>query len=124
MKKEKECSGCKTTKLISEFYAKTGRVNGHPLCKNCFNQYCMKRWKARKVEAISYKNNICLDCKITYPEFPSDVFEFHHLDPNEKDFEWTKLKLRSKEDINKELDKCVMLCANCHRVRHYKENLL
>lgn len=74
-----------------------------------------------KIDAIEFLGGSCSDCGIRFPEFPYPVFEFHHLDPTEKEMSWTKLRLRSKEHREKELSKCVLLCANCHRVRHYEE---
>jgi len=59
--------------------------------------------------------------KCGYNKCP-DVLEFHHLDESTKDFDWGKLRLRSKETILTELDKCTMLCANCHRETHYELN--
>lgn len=78
----------------------------------------MKRWVNKKIKAIQYKGSRCVDCDLHINNTHYSVFEFHHLDPTKKDYEWTKLRLRSQESINKELDKCVLLCANCHRIRH------
>jgi len=45
------------------------------------------------------------------------TLEFHHLDPNEKDYSY--LKTSFTDTLNSELDKCVLLCANCHREEHH-----
>lgn len=49
--------------------------------------------------------------------------EFHHTDPNEKEFTITKAVNNGlgREKILEEIDKCVVLCANCHRKEHYAE---
>jgi hypothetical protein len=114
----KICNTCHVEKSIDEFYSKPDRKNGASNCKDCFNAYCIERWKKIKINAIKYKGGECVDCKVPYPQYPAAVFEFHHLDPDEKDVNFTKLRLRSWEKITKELDKCVLLCANCHRIRH------
>lgn len=75
----------------------------------------MERWIQKKLEAIKYKGDKCLDCNQKYHY---SVYDFHHRDPKQKDFDWSKLRLRSIAAINKELDKCDLLCANCHRKRH------
>lgn len=90
--------------------------------KNALNEYCIQRWIQRKIEAIQYKGNECTDCKLHISNTHYAVFEFHHLNPNEKDYNWTKLRLKSIEAIYAELDKCVLLCANCHRIRHSSFN--
>ena len=69
----------------------------------------------KKQEAVAYEGGICVDCGHAYPRA---VFDVHHVDPATKDVNWTKLRLRSPERIRKELDKTVLLCANCHRMRH------
>ena len=46
------------------------------------------------------------------------AFDFHHTDPTTKDYDWNRLRLKSWEAIIGELAKCVLLCANCHRIRH------
>ncbi len=112
----KTCTKCKETKEFDAFYKKTSfRLNA--VCKKCCNKYSADRWKKRKLKAIEYKGGKCMSCG--YNKYP-DVLEFHHRDPSEKEFEWKKLRKRSWEAVLKELDKCDMLCANCHRERHYE----
>lgn len=73
------------------------------------------RWIERKVKAVAYKGGICVDCKQT---FHPKIYHFHHRDKSAKEFGWTKLRLRNWESILKELDKCDLLCPNCHAHRH------
>ncbi len=47
---------------------------------------------------------------------------FHHRNSNDKEFEWNKLKFKSFDIIKNELDKCDLLCYNCHSEHHYSEN--
>ena len=115
----KICTTCKQEKSKEDFYtSKTHSLGKMPYCKSCFNKICQKRWIDRKIKAIKYKNNQCEDCKLHISNSHYSVFEFHHLVPSQKDYDWSKLRLRSWESIINELDKCVLLCANCHRIRH------
>jgi len=47
--------------------------------------------------------------------------EFHHLDPNEKEFVIAKACQKSLKTIQAEIAKCIVICSNCHRKLHYKE---
>jgi len=116
----KNCSVCNELKPLSEYYTRSAR-NGNPYdrCKKCFNDYVSKRWISKKINSITHKGSKCLDCGISYPEEPYVIFEFHHRDPSKKDVDWSKLKLRTDDKIKKELDKCDLLCSNCHRKRHH-----
>ena len=114
----KICSACNLEKSVDDFYNQPDRKNGASKCKECFNSYCIDRWRKIKIKAIEYKGGECVDCNVPHPVYPAAVYEFHHLDPKEKDVSFGKLRLRSWENITKELDKCVLLCANCHRIRH------
>lgn len=118
----KKCPKCNIVKDLSEFYQTKSRPTGSGMCKKCFNEYCIQRWIQRKLEAINYKGNECEDCKLHINNTHYSVFEFHHLIPNEKDYDWTKLRLKSNKAIQEELDRCALLCANCHRVRHALSN--
>jgi len=73
------------------------------------------RWRKIKEKAISYKGGKCAHCG--YCNHPA-AFQFHHVDPKQKDVSWVKLRLRSWDKIIFELDKCVLLCANCHSIVH------
>lgn len=50
----------------------------------------------------------------------TQALEFHHINPDEKDFHFNKIVITKKSwsKICNELRKCVMLCANCHREIH------
>ena len=69
---------------------------------------------------VKYKGSECLHCKIKLTDTNSCIFDFHHRDPNEKDINVVKIKGRSWKRIVIELDKCDVLCANCHRLEHSK----
>jgi hypothetical protein len=112
----KTCTKCNETKDLDAFYKKTA-LRLKAVCKKCCNRYSADRWKKRKLKAIEYKGGKCISCG--YNKYP-DVLEFHHRDPSEKEFEWNKLRKRNWESVLKELDKCDMLCANCHRERHHE----
>ena len=108
----KTCGRCGEAKPRDAFYRKTA-TQYQSYCKSCFNAYCVERWRQRKIAAIEHLGGVCQDCG--YHEHPA-AMQFHHL--REKDVSWTKLRLRSWERIVEELDKCVLLCANCHAIRH------
>lgn len=75
------------------------------------------RWRKIKLKAIEYKGGSCVQCG--YDKHPS-ALQFHHNDPKEKDVTWNRLKLRNWDKITFELDKCSLLCANCHSIVHSK----
>lgn len=72
--------------------------------------------RKRKLWAISYLGGCCSKCK---QEFHPAVYEFHHTKPEEKDRDPSKMMTLSQERLKTELDKCILLCANCHRIEHH-----
>ncbi len=82
------------------------------------NGYRNKRFLAVKQKAVERLGNKCMECEQTYP---TCVYDFHHKDPKEKKYTVSKMLLNKWEDVVKELDKCILLCANCHRVIHHGE---
>lgn len=115
----KLCSSCKKEKEISNFYnQKNHKHNVMSMCKSCFNEYSIRRWINRKIDVINYYGGKCLDCNLKLTDSHYSVFEFHHKEKLDKEFNWTKLRLKSIDKIHAELNKCDLLCANCHRIRH------
>lgn len=119
-KDEKQCPRCKSTKKLSEFYFqsyKKGRNSRHgSWCKDCMSKQVIDRQQRYKQEAIQYKGGKCIMCGYkTY----QGALEFHHIDPTQKDFEISKFSKHTLSDESKkELDKCLLLCSNCHREEH------
>ncbi len=54
----------------------------------------------------------CMDCG--YCENPA-ALEFHHQYGRDKSIG----QYTSFQKAKREAEKCVVLCANCHRIRHY-----
>ena len=95
------------------------RSDGYYRCKKCSSESGNKRRKKLKASAVEYKGSVCFDCGLV-SEYLS-LFDFHHIDPTKKDFSLSvEGRSKSWDTVRKELDKCVMLCANCHRIRHEK----
>lgn len=74
--------------------------------------------RKRKEQAIEYLGGCCQKCQ---QKFHPAVYEFHHVEPLTKDRDPSKMLLLSWVKIQAELDKCVLLCANCHRLTHYED---
>lgn len=120
----KKCNKCNVEKELTEFYAqqqkgKEGQIWKYydSYCKPCRIQYTNDRSKEIKERAIEYLGGKCLDCGLI--DEPC-VYDFHHLDPTQKEIAFGSRGGKSFESLKHELDKCVLLCANCHRKRHYK----
>lgn len=66
--------------------------------------------------AVVYKGGRCQNCGY---DRCAEALEFHHIENSEKDFGISaRGYTRSWLKIRQELDKCVLLCANCHRELH------
>ena len=76
-----------------------------------------RRKKVRRM-AVEYKGGKCEMCGY---DRCVDALEFHHNDQSGKKFGISeKGYTRSWKMVKDELDKCVMICANCHRELHAK----
>jgi hypothetical protein len=93
------------------------RNNGKFCCNRCKNRYYVtKRRKDLKKALVQYKGGRCEKCG--YDKCIA-AMDFHHKDPKEKEFGLSQKGLtKSLEILKKEADKCLLLCANCHRETH------
>lgn len=81
-----------------------------------FKKAVDKRRKKIKTLAIAYKGGKCQFCGYNRCV---GALEFHHLDPKTKDFGLGQNGLtRSWERTRRELDKCILICSNCHKEIH------
>ena len=71
--------------------------------------------KRLKEKLVAYKGGKCEVCG--YDKCIT-ALEFHHLDPTEKEFGIGGKNVLSFEKCKKEVDKCILVCANCHRMIH------
>jgi predicted HNH restriction endonuclease len=75
-----------------------------------------KRRKKVRQMAVEYKGGKCQVCGY---DKCTKALEFHHIKGAEKDFGISdRGYTRSLKKIRDELDKCILLCANCHREVH------
>ena len=88
-------------------------------CKKCFRKHDIERVRLRKKKAIKYLGGKCSHCGYTgyYA-----AFEFHHKDPYDKEMTWADMKKTTWDKIVGELDKCTLLCNNCHVIVHCRLN--
>ncbi len=76
----------------------------------------MERYARHRKFLDSLKSDPCLDCG---ESFHPAVMNFHHI--GEKTIEVAKLVNHSPDVIRAEVAKCVLLCSNCHIMRHVIE---
>ena len=74
-------------------------------------------WRKRtKQKLVEYKGSCCQAPGCGYNKC-MDALTFHHLDPSQKDFQISG-KSWSYERLKGEVDKCALLCSNCHKEVH------
>lgn len=119
---KKTCSRCNLTKELEEYEYNKGL---HSICRTCRTKAELEKNRNLKKLFLDYKGSQCTQCGYNKC---NAALEFHHLDPNEKEFELggfnksSVLKTGLTKEVKEELDKCTVLCANCHREVHFKLN--
>lgn len=112
----KKCIECGEKIVLGEFYE---TIKGHKkyrrICKKCTSEKENEHYKILKLRAIEYKGGKCCSCG--YNKY-FGALDFHHRNPKEKDFLLSRHRSFSFEKIKSELDKCDLLCKNCHSELH------
>ncbi len=135
----KQCTKCKKIKEEKNFVIRN-KLKGtlQPECRACTNEY-RKKWykkntdihkarvaKSSKQRFLNIKQYImiakdkpCADCHQSYPYY---VMDFDHLPQFEKCFNISEFSdgRHSIDDVKAEIEKCGIVCANCHRIRTHK----
>ena len=109
---EKIIKVCNKHGIHEHFKDSSGRFR----CMKCRVEAVQRRRDKIKIMAVEYKGGKCCICG--YNKYVG-ALEFHHLNPNEKDFGiGAKGYTRSYQRIKEELDKCICVCSNCHKEIH------
>ena len=128
----KECYKCGETKEQSEFSInenKKDKLNAE--CKECQKKYFKQYYKNNKEKCVKavIQNNFskraffdnlkiksgCDHCG--YKDHPA-ALQFHHIDPKTKTFNIGSNYHLPIDIVQQEIDKCIILCANCHKIEH------
>ena len=72
--------------------------------------------RKRRALIDSFKSVPCMDCGVVYPPY---VMDFDHLPENEKSFTIGSYLNRDLDKLMDEIEKCDVVCSNCHRIRTY-----
>lgn len=94
----------------NEFIQLQGR--NRTRCNSCNTKIRRYRNKIRAIELLGGKCNRC-----GYNTHPA-ALEFHDKDPLQKEFTIGKVANKSWESIKQEIQKCELVCSNCHRIEH------
>jgi len=135
----RKCSKCLKELHLDKFSKNASRKDGlNERCKDCCNQYIREHYKKNKqyyknkakesdkrqternkkiIKDIKEKS-CCIKCGESHPA----TLDFHHINQNEKEFTIAAGLSKSLKSLKKEIDKCIVLCSNCHRKLHWKEN--
>jgi hypothetical protein len=134
----KKCPKCNEEKALIDFAKNSFREDGlQRICRACVKKQDAELFKKNKNNIVArnkkyadktikwfkeYKQTLsCEACG----ESREWVLDFHHKNPNEKDFniggKWKNGYSISR--LKSEINKCVCICANCHRDFHYIEKI-
>lgn len=93
---------------------KTEKLSDFDKKKHNYNHVKSFR-KRNKEKAVEYMGGKCVRCNYNKC---IEALEFHHKNPKEKDFSLSQNMNKAWYKIKKELDKCIMVCSNCHKEIH------
>lgn len=112
----KVCTKCGKEKSIEEFYKNGNRMQS--TCKDCFKESIRNTYLEKTERVNQYKESIgCEKCG----ERRVHLLDFHHKDKSQKDFNISDKTRMCFEKLMEEINKCFILCSNCHRDFHYLE---
>jgi hypothetical protein len=133
----KHCSKCGMAKPLEQFPVNRSRKDGrHGWCLICQRAYLRDHYERNRpyylakarirndLEARAKRDLLrqlkdvpCKDCGVRYPSW---VMEFDHVRGHKLFNIATNLRSRSMSALLREIAKCEVLCANCHRTRTYR----
>ena len=131
--KNRVCNKCNISYTMTEYQVRTHtnyRQYVSLTCKSCERAYKREHYQKnkerihikekqkrqdRKLECINKMGGCCAHCGGI---FPPAAYDFHHIDPSTKTARAKNILKYSDTELEKELNNCILLCANCHRIEH------
>jgi hypothetical protein len=138
--KMKVCCKCKIPKDLTEFSKNKNMEDGfQKYCKSCkkeidYSNIELRKitWKAGNRNKVKKKNEKLFELRLKLggkcnkcDEKRFHLLDFHHLNPKLKNKDLSYLLSSfglSNPIIEKEIEKCILLCSNCHRDFHFLKN--
>ena len=116
-----KCTRCNSVKSKDLFHKEDNRRTGtHRICKDCISMYRRNKWQGSKTKYVQMLGGECQNCG--FCKFLSPL-QFHHVLNHEKEHTLSKILIHESRttEIIAELDKCCLLCSNCHDAFHANE---
>lgn len=108
---------CKLCNKEFVYKRSTKPVTKPVACNSCAVQKLRHVYKRRAIELLG---GCCKHCGYNRSQ---SAMDFHHVDPSQKEVSISSNGItRSWARIEKELQKCILLCSNCHREEHARLN--
>jgi hypothetical protein len=144
----KICAYCGQEKELIEFVRQKRNLDGRSnICKKCESKRVTEYYKKNPEKSYRFKyrqkdlERKVIDsrkrreivksfihdykkekqCSICGYNENTDILVFHHRDPTKKEYKISKRNASNPEILKKEIEKCNLLCPNCHRELHWKE---
>lgn len=117
LKGDRKCLTCNITQHQDNFYKKGKKYMSH--CKVCHQKKYTQKCRDNKQKGVDYLGGKCIKCGYNKC---NAALDFHHVDSSDKEFNPAHLTRGSWNKLKIELDKCVLLCANCHREHHSSDS--
>lgn len=111
----KNCSRCSQVKDVTEFRVRSGRTDYSSYCRPCEKEYHLELRDRLRMFLLTYlQSHPCVDCG----ESDIVVLEFDHLPHHKKQCTVSSLLTgASIKRLQAEIDKCEVVCSNCHTRR-------
>ena len=133
---QKICSRCKIAKSVEDFnFRHKAKGIRHAYCKECGKVLTQSHYRRNKQQYLDknlrsfhkrrefvrqMKNQPCADCGKSYPYY---VMDFDHREDETKEFGLNAVTQKAINSLKREIAKCDVVCANCHRERTFQRRL-